>query len=87
MYNYKTKLETLRCIGQLLITMETNTLKLQFKLERETKNNLRFNEQVVGRWDTPTLTTIYVSKHALKALNYCEGDTLEVTLRAVHQNN
>jgi hypothetical protein len=67
--------------------METNTLKLQFKLERETKNNLRFNEQVVGRWDTPTLTTIYVSKHALKALNYCEGDTLEVTLRAVHQNN
>ncbi len=63
--------------------METNSLKLRFVFERETKNHLRFTEQVLDRWGVPTISNIYVSKHAVRALGYHEGDALEVTVAAV----
>ncbi len=63
--------------------MERNSLKLRFVFERETKNHLRFYEQVLDRWGVPTITNIYVSKHAIRALGFREGDALEVTIAAV----
>ncbi len=63
--------------------MERNSLKLRFVFERETKNHLRFYEQVLDRWGVPTITNIYVSKHAIRALGFREGDALEVTITAV----
>ena len=63
--------------------MERNSLKLRFVFERETKNHLRFYEQVLDRWGVPTIANIYVNKHAIRALGYREGDALEVTIAAV----
>ena len=55
--------------------------KIMFEMERETKNTVRFAE-VVGTMDTATATigTLYVQKHALKEINYKEGQKLIVTL-------
>lgn len=73
----------MRCVGNRLSIMETNSLKLRFVLERETKNHLRFSEQVLDRWGVPAIANIYLSKHAIKALGYREGDALEITIAAV----
>ncbi len=53
--------------------------KIMFEMERETKNTVRFAE-VVGTMDTATIGTLYVQKHALKEINYKEGQKLIVTL-------
>lgn len=58
----------------------TNAAKLTFAFERETKNTIRFQEQVADQLDTPQIGTIYVAKAALKTLGWQQGNTLSITL-------
>jgi hypothetical protein len=55
-------------------------MKVTFKVERETKNTIRFAEVVEGPLDMPKIGTIYVSKPTLKELGYSDGKTLEVDI-------
>lgn len=57
-----------------------NAAKLTFAFERETKNTIRFSEQVADQLDTPQIGTIYVAKAALKGLGWKQGDTLNLTI-------
>ena len=51
-----------------------------FEYEKDTKNTIRFKEALSGPLDAPSIGTLYVPKTTLKALNYKEGQKLEVTL-------
>ena len=53
--------------------------KVKFVVEKETKNTIRFTEQVEGL-DSPAIGILYVQKHALKEIGYTEGAGLVVTL-------
>lgn len=60
--------------------MATNASKnLTFTFERETKNTIRFAEQV-AELDAPVIGTIYIGKHALKELGYTQGSTITIAL-------
>ena len=56
------------------------TLVVTFEFEKATKNTIRFKESDVGPLDVARIGTLYVPKTTLKALNYKEGQKLEVTL-------
>lgn len=49
---------------------------LTFKVEKETKNAVRFQEQ----GDVQLIGTLYVQKHALQALGNVKASDLQVTL-------
>lgn len=53
--------------------------KLSFTREKDTKNTVRFAE-VVPDDDSPIVGTLYVQKHALKALG--SPDSLSVSISA-----
>lgn len=53
---------------------------LTFAFERETKNTIRFAEQVEDQLDTPNIGTIYMAKSALKSLGWKQGQQLSLTL-------
>ena len=55
---------------------------LTFAFERETKNTIRFQEQVKDTLDVPQIGTIYVSKHALKGMGWKQGQALELSIVA-----
>ncbi len=57
-----------------------NAAKLTFAFERETKNTIRFQEQVADQLDTPQIGTLYVAKATLKALGWKQGNLLSITL-------
>ena len=57
--------------------MKMKTIK--FAQEKVTKNTVRFTEVVDGM-DSPAIGTLYVQKHALKEIDYEEGQQLSVTL-------
>lgn len=57
-----------------------NATKLTFAFERETKNTIRFQEQVADQLDTPQIGTLYVAKATLKSLGWKQGNTLSITL-------
>lgn len=56
-------------------------MELTFAFERETKNTIRFTEQVADQLDTPQIGTIYVAKAALKSLGWKQGNTLKVNIK------
>lgn len=55
-------------------------LVLTFAFERETKNTIRFAEQVKDQLDVPSIGTIYVAKQSLKAMGWKQGQELVLTL-------
>ena len=55
---------------------------LTFAFERETKNTIRFQEQVKDTLDTPRIGTIYVAKQALRELGWQQGKGLEISIVA-----
>lgn len=55
-------------------------IRVQFEVERETKNTIRFSEVLGGPLDVPKIGTLYVSKPTLKEIGYEDGRKLEVTV-------
>ncbi len=56
-------------------------MELTFAFERETKNTIRFTEQVADQLDTPQIGTIYVAKAALKNIGWKQGNTLKANIK------
>jgi hypothetical protein len=56
--------------------------EISFTFEKETKNTLRFTEDVASNLDTPAIGTLYVQKGTLKELGYKDGSKLHVTLES-----
>lgn len=55
-------------------------MKTTFSFEKETKNTIRFNEDLEGPLDAPVIGTLYVPKQTLKGIGYKEGDKLSVNI-------
>ena len=53
---------------------------LTFIEERETKNTIRFQEQVKGDLDVPQIGTLYISKAMLKDLQLKRGAALKISV-------
>ena len=53
---------------------------LTFAFERETKNTIRFSEQVEDQLDTPSIGTIYVAKAALKQMGWKQGQEIVLSV-------
>lgn len=53
---------------------------LTFIEERETKNTIRFQEQVKGDLDVPQIGTLYISKAMLKDLQWKRGAALKISV-------
>ena len=49
-----------------------------FKMEKETKNMVRFYEVLESDYDTSVIGSIYIPKHTLKDIGWKEGDTLKI---------
>ena len=47
--------------------------KINFTMERETKNTVRFTEVLGGKLTSPVIGTIYIQKETLKAMDWKEG--------------
>lgn len=60
--------------------MAAKKIELTFAFERETKNTIRFAEQVEDVLDTPQIGTIYVAKSALKAMGWKQGNNLSLSI-------
>ena len=55
-------------------------MTITLKKDRITKNTIRFSEVTDSDLDTPVLGTIYVSKAALKTLDYKDDDMIVLEL-------
>ena len=53
---------------------------VNFEMEKDTKNTIRFKEVVGGPLDTPKVGMIYVPKSTLKEIGYEVGKQLTMEL-------
>lgn len=53
-------------------------MKVSMKMEKVTKNTVRFVEEVASETDAPAIGTIYVPKATLSAIKWKEGMPLYV---------
>lgn len=57
-------------------------MQVKFKLEKVTKNTIRFTEILENELDAPKIGTIYVPKSTLGSIGWSEGKELVIELRA-----
>lgn len=55
-------------------------MKIEFKMEKATKNTIKFQEIVENELSAPKIGSLYVQKATLGSLGWSEGDTLVVNL-------
>ena len=55
-------------------------MKVQFEMEKATKNTIRFAEVLASELDAPKIGTIYIPKSTLGELKWQEGDTLTIEI-------
>lgn len=53
-------------------------MTVTFKMEKATKNTIRFEEVLANELDAPKIGTLYIPKSTLAELGWKEGDTIEV---------
>ena len=51
-----------------------------FKMEKATKNTIRFEEALASELDAPKLGSIYIPKATLGEIGWAEGKELTITL-------
>ena len=51
-----------------------------FKMEKATKNTIRFEEVLASELDAPKLGSIYIPKATLGEIGWAEGKELTITL-------
>lgn len=59
-------------------------MKITFKMEKATKNTIRFEEVLESELAAPKLGSIYVPKSTLGELGWQEGQTLTIELESDH---
>ena len=55
-------------------------MKVTMKMEKATKNTIRFEEVLESELDAPVIGTIYVPKATLRSIGWKEGDKLVIEL-------
>lgn len=55
-------------------------MKILFKMEKATKNTIRFEEILENELDAPKLGSIYIPKSTLGELGWKDGKTVEIEL-------
>lgn len=58
-------------------------MTITLKMEKATKNTIRFAEVLASELDAPKLGAIYVPKSTLGEIGWKEGDTLEIAVDVV----
>ncbi|MGN0735226.1 MAG: hypothetical protein ACI4LP_05335 [Anaerovoracaceae bacterium] len=56
-------------------------MQVKFKMEKATKNTIRFTEVLENELDAPKIGTIYVPKATLGSIGWTEGKELVVELK------
>jgi hypothetical protein len=60
-------------------------MKVEFKMEKATKNTIKFNEVLENELSAPKIGTLYVQKATLGSMGWSEGATLVVDLKVKEQ--
>lgn len=60
-------------------------MKVEFKMEKATKNTIKFNEVLENELSAPKIGTLYVQKATLGGMGWSEGATLVVDLEIKEQ--
>ena len=56
-------------------------MKVTFKMEKATKNTIRFIEVLASELDAPKIGTVYIPKSTLSELRWTEGANLILDLK------
>ncbi len=59
---------------------ETGVVEAIFAFERDTKNTVRFAEELEGEFDAPKLGQLYIPKSTLGQLGFTADSKVKVTL-------
>lgn len=60
-------------------------MKVEFKMEKATKNTIKFDEVLENELSAPKIGTLYVQKATLGSMGWYEGATLVVDLEIKEQ--
>lgn len=55
-------------------------MKMEFKMEKATKNTIRFEEVLENELAAPKIGTIYIPKSTLGELGWKEGESLYIEI-------
>lgn len=55
-------------------------MTITLRMEKATKNTIRFEEVLASELDAPKIGTIYIPKSTLGEIGWKEGDTITVDL-------
>lgn len=55
-------------------------MTITLKMEKATKNTIRFEEILENELDAPKIGSIYIPKSTLKELEWKEGDTITIDI-------
>lgn len=56
-------------------------MQVKFKMEKATKNTIRFTEVLTNELDAPKIGTLYVPKSTLGTIGWSEGKDLVLELK------
>ena len=57
-------------------------MQVKFKMEKATKNTIRFTEILENELDAPKIGTLYVPKPTLSNISWADGKELIVDIKA-----
>lgn len=57
-------------------------MQVNFKMEKATKNTIRFTEVLANELDAPKIGTLYVPKQTLGNIGWAEGKDLVIEIKA-----
>ena len=60
-------------------------MKVEIKMEKATKNTIKFNEVLENELSAPKIGSLYVQKATLGNLGWSEGATLVVDLKVLKE--
>lgn len=55
-------------------------MKVTFKMEKATKNTIRFTEALASELDAPKVGTLYIPKSTLGELKWAEGKSVVINI-------
>lgn len=61
----------------------TAKITVTFAMDKETKNTMRFAEQLVKEDDIPKIGTIYIPKETLSEIGWEEGKDISVVVQVL----
>jgi len=57
-------------------------MQVNFRMEKATKNTIRFTEVLANELDAPKIGTLYVPKQTLGTIGWAEGKDLVIEIKA-----